>query len=266
MRNAVIIPCYNESERLQFASFKSFLIVNPHYTLCFVNDGSTDDTLEKLEDFCSSHHNAMVYDMPKNGGKAEAVRQGVNFILNNYSFDQIGFMDADLSTSLAEYKKLAETLEDQESLKIVFGSRQSSEENNIERTFFRDIASKAVSAMTKVILGLPIHDTQCGAKVFEKQTARYCFSKSFLTRWLFDVEIFIKMKNLYGEKTMRSLQELPLTEWVHVDGSKISVKDSLRIPRMLLNIYYNYKVVPTFNQLYYKLNLAGSLGKRPAKS
>ncbi len=259
MKNAIVIPSYNEAERLDFNKFNDFLLENPDYLVCFVNDGSKDNTLALIQNFCTKYKNATVYDMPQNGGKAEAVRSGVNYVIENFSVDQIGFMDADLSTSFKEYKRLSQKLEANSDLKIVFGSRQEGEDSNIERTLFRDIASKSVSLLIRSILRLPIHDTQCGAKIFRTQTARYCFKDSFITRWLFDVEIFVKMKELYSNKVMNNMLEVPLTEWIHVDGSKISLKDSLQIPKMLALIIYNYKAVPVISEYNRKFRMAFKL-------
>jgi hypothetical protein len=41
-------------------------------------------------------------------------------------------------------------------------------------------------------------DTQCGAKIMSKEVIEKHFKKKFLTKWLFDVEIFMRMRNIYG--------------------------------------------------------------------
>ena len=52
------------------------------------------------------------------------------------------------------------------------------------------------------------------------------FHTKFLTKWLFDVEIFMRVKKIYGVETSKTLLcEKPLNRWVHMDGSKLSFRD-----------------------------------------
>ncbi|MGB5388487.1 MAG: response regulator, partial [Eudoraea sp.] len=74
----IVIPCYNEEERLSSVEFQKFATENLGYHLCFVNDGSTDNTLEVLEKLRKGNEDTIsIYNCEHNGGKAEAVRQGV---------------------------------------------------------------------------------------------------------------------------------------------------------------------------------------------
>ncbi len=249
MRNSIIIPCYNESKRLPFDQFANFLKFNKDYQVCFVNDGSKDNTLECLEDFCLNHNNAIFFDMPQNGGKAEAVRTGINYVLNKFSVESVGFLDADLSTSLEDYKGIVNTLFS-EKKSVVFGSRKIVKNKNIKRSKFREFASFMVGLTIQIILGLPIKDTQCGAKVFTNQAARKAFKDAFISRWIFDVEVFIKLKKWFGkEKIMEQMIELPLAKWEDVDGSKITLTESIRMPMQILNIGLNYRILPIINEL-----------------
>ena len=74
----VVIPCYNEEERLFSKEFTNYIDKHSGYHLCFVNDGSTDKTLEVLQNLRKGREDFItVYDCEKNGGKAEAVRLGM---------------------------------------------------------------------------------------------------------------------------------------------------------------------------------------------
>lgn len=246
MENGIVIPCYNEAERLQLDRFQAFIATHSNYQLCFVNDGSKDNTLEVLQQFQQQHpEQVVVYDMPQNGGKAEAVRAGMLYLTERYGLRTVGFMDADLSTSFEDYRALVRSLK-AKSQQLVFGSRKLLKNDHIERTLFRSLASKVVGLMIHSILRLPIQDTQCGAKVFTTDLARNCFRNSFVTRWLFDVELFIRAKRQFGRKDiMQRITEQPLSSWTDVEGSKLTVKDSLMIPSQLWKIFLTYDVRPT---------------------
>ena len=243
MKNGIVIPCYNEAKRLHLDKFQQFVDQHEDYVLCFVNDGSKDNTLEVLQSFQRKNADKVeVYNMPQNGGKAEAVRAGILHLVENKGVKSVGFMDADLSTGFDDYLTLVQELHAPEgSKKMVFGSRKTMEENRIERTLFRSLASKIIGLMIRSVLRLPIHDTQCGAKVFSADLARFCFRNNFVTKWLFDVELFIRARKQYGRK---QLMAKPLKEWIHVDGSKITLKDSLEIPSQLWKILFNYDIRP----------------------
>lgn len=243
MKTGIIIPCYNEANRLDVNEFLTFAKNNKNYFICFVNDGSSDHTLDVLEDIeKKSTDNVVVIDVKINAGKASAVRTGVKYLSQNTEISYIGFMDADLSTDFNDFDKLVRTLKFNKELTFVYGSRGKGE-GNIKRSFFRNIFSKMVKIIILMILGLPIEDTQCGAKVFKKEIVGVAYGNKFLTRWLFDVEIFIRLKRHYGrKKVMNKIHEQPLNKWTHVDDSKLGIKDAIQIPYRLLSIWFSYNV------------------------
>tara|TARA_R110000868_G_scaffold5853_4_gene34199 strand:+ start:625 stop:1767 length:1143 start_codon:yes stop_codon:yes gene_type:complete len=238
----VVIPCYNEEDRLSSQVFKDFAHKNLGYHLCFVNDGSTDNTLEVLEKLKEGNENNIsIYNCKKNGGKAEAVRQGILHLVNDQQFDYIGFLDADLSTDFRDFDDLVKTIETSD-FKIVSGSRISRMGANITKESARKIISMTINWIIQTILGMPFKDTQCGAKVMNREIASTMFQKKFMTKWLFDVEIFMRMRRYYGKsQAKKMICEQPLKRWIHADGSKLSMKDSVRILGQLFQIAYGYR-------------------------
>ncbi|WP_209406013.1 response regulator [Pseudozobellia sp. WGM2] len=238
----VVIPCYNEEERLSSEDFKKFAHQNLGYHLCFVNDGSTDNTLAVLEQLHKENSsNISVYNCEKNGGKAEAVRQGVLHLAKDEQLDYIGYLDADLSTDFRDFDDLVKTLENSK-FKIVSGSRISRMGANITKESARRIISLTINMIIQKILGMPFKDTQCGAKIMDRDIVTNMFNKKFITKWLFDVEIFMRMRKHYGkEEAKRLICEQPLKRWIHADGSKLSMKDSVKIVGQLAQIAYNYR-------------------------
>ncbi len=237
----VVIPCYNEESRLKTAEFSNFVKNNHGYLLCFVNDGSKDNTLNVLKDFEKLNNGSVVvYDCEKNGGKAEAVRLGILHLLKDKSLDYIGFLDADLSTNFDDFEDLAKTISGS-NYKLVAGSRISRMGANIIKQSSRGIISKTINFIIRKILGMEFQDTQCGAKIMTRDVAENLFNQPFYTRWVFDVEIFLRMKNHFGAEKVQSLiSEQPLKRWVHEDGSKLSMKDSFKIIGQLYTIYSKY--------------------------
>ena len=238
----VVIPCYNEEERLSGEEFKKFAHQNLGYHLCFVNDGSTDNTLGVLQELQEENpSNISVYNCEKNGGKAEAVRQGVLHMVKDEQLDYIGYLDADLSTDFRDFDDLVKTLENS-NFKIVSGSRISRMGANITKESARKIISMTINMIIQKILGMPFKDTQCGAKIMDREIVTHMFQKKFVTKWLFDVEIFMRMRRFYGkEEAKRLICEQPLKRWIHADGSKLSMKDSVKIVGQLAQIAIKYR-------------------------
>ncbi|SNR16495.1 response regulator [Tenacibaculum jejuense] len=237
----VVIPCYNEEDRLLSDEFTEFVYANLGYHLCFVNDGSTDKTLEVLNKLSKGREDYIsVYDCPKNGGKAEAVRLGMLHLAKNIELDYIGFLDADLSTDFKDFDDLVKTIEST-NYKIVSGSRISRMGANINKQSARQLISLTINFIIQKILGMKFKDTQCGAKIIDKDVIPLLFEKKFITRWLFDVEMFLRLKKKYGEEAKQLICEQPLKRWVHADGSKLSMKDSLKIAFQLTKIATHYR-------------------------
>ncbi len=238
----VVIPCYNEEERLLGDDFIKFLDKNSGYHLCFVNDGSKDKTLEVLYKLQKGReHFITVYDCEKNGGKAEAVRLGMLHMAKKEDMDYIGFLDADLSTDLADFEDLVKTIETS-NYKIVSGSRIARMGADITKESSRKIISLTINFIIRKILRLDFKDTQCGAKIFSRDVINIAFKEKFVTQWIFDVEIFKRMTIAFGLKNAKTmLCEQPLKRWIHADGSKLSMKDSFKIIFQLGQIAWVYR-------------------------
>ncbi len=251
MENAIVIPCYNEASRLDLSTFDNFLTQRTDYTICFVNDGSSDNTLEILKNFQQNHKGRVhVYDAPQNNGKAEAIRSGVNYMLQYTEAKKIGFMDADLATGFDDYENLVGSLNDDlDNDGMVIGSRTRVNTANIQRTAFRSASSNIFNKAIQWIIGLKINDTQCGAKVFTRKTANTLFKNAFISKWLFDIELLMRMRNRYGKQSMlNKFKEVQLSKWTEVEGSKITLRDAIQFPLQLIHIALNYNFKPVIKQ------------------
>ncbi len=217
----IIIPCYNEEKGLPLAEYENFLQNTEHIILAFVNDGSSDNTLLVLKNLkikFPTKVNVISYD--KNKGKSEAVRFGMQYCLKHIDFKYIAYLDADLATSLEECYEIALNLKND--ITFVFGSRIKRIGANIDRKRSRFLIGRVIATTISTILKLPVYDTQCGCKVFTKDLAKEVFIKPFISKWLFDVEIFQRILALYGrEKALNKMIEIPLKSWIEKGDSKV---------------------------------------------
>ena len=79
-------------------------------------------------------------------------------------------------------------------------------------------------------------------KIFSKDVIGIAFREKFVTQWIFDVEIFKRMTLHFGLREAKTmLCEQPLKRWIHADGSKLSMKDSVKIIGQLAQIAWVYR-------------------------
>lgn len=227
--------------------FRDFARRHEDVQFLLTDDGSTDDTpgvLARLH--AEAPQQFMVHRLAKNRGKAEAVRQGMLLALAQQP-DFVGFWDADLATPLEAIPEFTRVLLRRADVQVVIGSRLPLLGRRIERQWKRKLLSRVFVLMAARTLGLAIHDTQCGAKMFRASPwIQAIFQRPFRVRWVFDVEIFARLVRLPdgpGASGMRTaIYELPLDEWRDVAGSKIKPSDLWKIGLELLAIHWQYAI------------------------
>lgn len=238
----LVVPCYNEASRLRGAEFLQFLDSHPLAAICFVDDGSVDGTFEALDRVrAACPDRVLVHRLEKNGGKAAAVRAGVLHAASRGTAEIIGFWDADLSTPLAEVDRLLAAFAERPDCTLVLGSRVKRLGSHIERRALRHVLGRIFASFASGLLGFPVYDSQCGAKLFRADSVEVFFGQPFLTRWLFDLEMLMRFRNHIGASAAHMTCEVPLGQWIEVGGSKLQLGEMINVPLELLRIrkYYN---------------------------
>lgn len=244
---AIVVPCYNEAARFKFSDFRAFIADNPSIHLCFVDDGSKDATVEVLQKNLSSYSDSVsIIRLTKNAGKAEAVRQGMLAMLDRQDFTYIGFWDADLATPLSVIKDFTKKAEENPFITAIIGARVQLSGRWIHRSRTKHYLGRLGATAISHLLKLYLYDTQCGAKIFRViPKMRELFSKPFLSKWLFDVEIFLRL-SIGLDQGKPCIYEYPLEKWEDIGGSKVSATTYLFSFFDLINIVYRYKYAGFF--------------------
>ncbi|HET9983322.1 MAG TPA: glycosyltransferase [Longimicrobiales bacterium] len=240
-RTLVVVPTYNEALRLDVAAFAAYVGRDDGVGFLFVDDGSSDDTPAVLERLVAlAPERLLSMRLERNGGKAEAVRRGV-LAAAERGAELVGYWDADLATPLDAIVAFREVLEAEPALHLVMGARIQLLGRRIERRPARHYFGRAFATTASVLLGVPVYDTQCGAKLFRATPEmRLAFSTPFGSRWIFDVELLARMMAWGGLDLRGTVYEYPLTSWSDVAGSRLRGRDFFRAPRELAAIYWRY--------------------------
>jgi glycosyltransferase involved in cell wall biosynthesis len=238
----VVVPCYNEGARLPVDQFRKFL-AESQVSFVFVDDGSRDNTLERVANVRSAFEDRVTaLKSPANQGKAEAVRMGINFALEQNA-ELVGFWDADLATPLEAIPEFLAVFADRPDLDMVFGSRVKLLGRRVQRRASRHYLGRIFATVVSTVLRLPIYDTQCGAKIFRvRPDTSDLFREPFHSRWVFDVEIlarFIRQKGSADSAALR-IYEHPLQCWEDIGGSKVKPTDFFIAFRDVMRIYWKY--------------------------
>jgi glycosyltransferase involved in cell wall biosynthesis len=228
----IVVPCYNEATRLDGERFLRFGALHPGVLFLFVNDGSTDRTASLLDDLRQSAPERIeVLHLPANRGKAEAVRQGMVRAMEAGG-TAAGFWDADLATPLEAIPPFRDILRRLERVDLVLGTRLPLLGRQIRRNRLRHALGRVFARCASQVIGASVYDTQCGAKLFRiTPVTRSLFQEPFLSRWIFDVELLVRWRQLcrsIGAAAHEQWYELPLDEWREVRGSKLKSTDFLR--------------------------------------
>ncbi len=239
---AVVVPCYNEAERLPVNAFEDF-IGNHDYHFLFVNDGSTDDTAELLAKLADTQSQFSALELEHNVGKAEAVRAGILHILtSDSSYDLVGFIDADLATPLEELVPFVQLLEKSPDYRLVMGSRWKRLGSRIRRSTLRHYLGRIFATVVSITFDLNVYDTQCGAKMMRCQDLKPIFSEPFISPWFFDIEILCRFRQRFPDEPVDDwAAETPLTTWHEVGGSRVKLFDFLLAPLALWKIRRHYR-------------------------
>lgn len=248
-QTVIVVPCYNEAERLNAAAFLDHLRSAPQVDFVFVDDGSHDATLDRLSDLeLAAPGRVTVLSLRRNAGKSEAVRQGLLHAVQDAEF--VGYWDADLATPLDAIDDFVRVLSKYPEAQVVYGARRRLLGHRIERTLARRTVSRLCALLARQAVQLPIGDTQCGAKLFRNSPdLRAAIAQPFSAGWLFDVELLTRLSAGLADPRL-AFYEQPLAEWHEIAGSKVSsraiVKSGFQMLRLIAAARFGFPS-PTLN-------------------
>lgn len=159
-----IVPVYNEQESLEAfykELLKNLIEFKENYELIFVDDGSTDNSLEILKKLAKENSNIKIFSFRRNLGKAEALTYGFIKAQGNY----IITLDADLQDKPSEIPKLLE--KSRTGVEVVSGWRKDRKDKSKMK-----IISRLFNFLIAWMFDLRIHDLNCGLKVYTKEAAK----------------------------------------------------------------------------------------------
>lgn len=162
-RFTIVVPVYNEVDNI-YALEKALTEFLPksRYKACalFVNDGSSDGSLDKIREICEMNNDLYYISFVKNAGLSAAVKAGFDWTFSEY----VGYMDADLQTTPEDFNLL---LDGMETKSMMIGIRADRKDS-----FFKRMQSKIANGFRKMMTGDGAVDTGCPLKVLRTDVAK----------------------------------------------------------------------------------------------
>lgn len=163
---SVIIPLLNEEESLPELSAWIERVVtenNLSYEVIFIDDGSTDNSWNVIEDISKNNNHFKGIKFQRNYGKSAALNEGFKAAKGDIVFT----MDADLQDSPDEIPALRKMIVE-DGFDIISGWKKKRYDN----TFTKNIPSKIFNAAARFSSGIKLHDFNCGLKVYRKKVVK----------------------------------------------------------------------------------------------
>ncbi len=159
---SIILPAYNESESLPILHEKLKTVLdktNREYEVIFIDDGSTDNSVEVLEKIASKDSNVKVIELRRNFGQTPATSAGFDYSTGNI----IVIMDSDLQNDPKDIPLLLEKID--EGYDVVSGWRK----NRKDKFFSRKIPSWIANRIIRKVSGVKIKDLGCSLKAYKRE-------------------------------------------------------------------------------------------------
>jgi|TARA_Y100000031_G_scaffold17370_1_gene17945 glycosyltransferase involved in cell wall biosynthesis len=209
----IVIPVCNEERALPrsvviLAEFLHYNLHNP-WQIIIADNASIDGTRAVSEMLCEKYSGINYLHIPQKG-RGRALKAA----WLDSKADIVSYMDVDLSTDLAHFPELIQSLE--EGYHVAIGSRLS-KGSRVTRGFKREFVSRSYNLLIRSMFFTDFQDAQCGFKAMTRRAAEEIVPKIENNNWFFDTELLIiAAKRGYG------IKQIPV-KWTDDPNSTVNV-------------------------------------------
>ncbi|MEP6922746.1 MAG: glycosyltransferase family 2 protein [bacterium] len=229
---SVFLPVYNEEPNLRPLHSKldqALAQLGRSAEVVFVDDGSSDGSLEVLREIASVDPRVRVVALKRNYGQTAAMAAGIDAARGNVLIP----MDADLQNDPADIVRLLEKLD--EGYDVVSGWRKNRQDKLVTRKIPSMIANRLISW----IGGVPLHDYGCSLKAYRRESLQ-------------DVKLYGEMHRfipIYASWAGARVAEIPVEHHARTMGkSKYGLSRTLKVVFDLMTIKFmaSYQTKPIY--------------------
>lgn len=211
----VTLPIYNEENELEKNTLKLHKYLLDQYgkgnfKITIADNASTDGSLSIARKLSQNYKEIGYIYLPLKG-RGRAIKKS----WRDSSAEILIYMDIDLSTRLNSLPKIVTAIKDKK-YDIAVGSRLLPTSKIYNRPFQREILSRGLNILIKMIFQTKFSDAQCGFKAITYKR-KDILDKVVDNEWFFDSELLI-----IAEKSNLKIYEEPVY-WVDNPGSTVRV-------------------------------------------
>lgn len=240
-RLSIIMPAHNLGHAIaqNVVHVRDLFAGQLPFEIIVVDDGSTDNTRSELNGMAVQINELKLVMLDVNSGKGEALRRGFACALGNY----VLLLDGDLDLPPIQAAGFFSIMEQQKA-DVVIGSKRH-KDSILQYPLSRKIVSNIYYLLIKILVGLPVKDTQTGIKLFKREVLEWVFPRMLVKRFAFDLEIL----TIAHEKGYR-VAEAPIT--LEFKGDKWGCLRPSTIHQIMndtLAIFYRAKILKYYQRL-----------------
>jgi len=226
----IIMPAYNEASVIEkniketimtFESFKS------DFEIIVIDDGSTDETWQKIKKLSLEHIQVKATRNMQNYGKGRALKKGFRFAEGNY----VVFLDSDIDLHPVQISTFFDIMKIDKA-DVVIGSKRHPN-SVLNYPLERKLISSIYFFFVKILFGLPISDTQTGLKLFKYEVLKNVFQKVIIRSFAYDLEILA-----YAHRLKYKIAEAPVVIDSKREFSRIGLKDMFLTGRDTFFVFF----------------------------
>ena len=249
-RLSILMPAYNLGRQIAANIRTVHDTFSGHipFEIVPINDGSTDDTATEIQRVATELSTVRPVLLAKNVGKGEALKQGLQNAKGNYTL----LIDGDLDLSPELVVSFFDIMR-REKADIVIGSKMHPE-SVIDYPLKRRIASRVYYTIVKILIGLPVRDTQTGLKLYKTEALRHAFERMLCKRFAFDIEV-LAIAHSEGYK----IAEAPITMSFGDKAGSLTAKNTYQTMNDTLAVFYRLKILN-----YYKASWLPDIDPLPS--
>lgn len=229
---SIFLPVFNEEPNLRPLQAKlteALKKLGRTAEIIYVDDGSTDDSLEVLRELARLDHRVRVVALRRNYGQTPAMAAGIDAARGKVLIP----MDADLQNDPADIERLLEKLD--EGYDVVSGWRKNRQDTLVTRKIPSMIANRMISW----IGGVPLHDYGCSLKAYRRES-------------IADVRLYGEMHRfipIYASWVGARVAEIPVEHHARTMGkSKYGLSRTFKVVFDLMTIKFmaSYQTKPLY--------------------
>lgn len=228
----IVVPVYNETDNI-YDLEKSLSGFLPKSILkacvLFVDDGSTDGSLEKIREICDRNKDFYYISFAKNAGLSAAIKAGFDYACSEY----VGYMDADLQTTPEDFNLLLKDIGDKS---MMIGIRAKRKD-----TFFKRFQSKFANGFRNMMTHDGATDTGCPLKVLRTDVAKRIPMFKGMHRFL-PALVLLQDGGSYGQVPVRHFPRMAGKSKYHLWNRLVGPFADCFAYRWMKPRYINYKV------------------------